>query len=143
MRAILVDPISRTVTEVDHKNDYRDIYRLIEATTFTAISIEHQHTIYVDDEGLLADDPGPFFKWVTYHQPIAGKGLILYTNEEGDSEAAELTLEYVQGQVAWPNIEFVGFERIPDGAKTVHPILGEMVLIGSTPIFREKSSAKE
>lgn len=133
MRGILIDPTSRTVTEVDHKDDYRDIYRLIEANTFTAISIEDQHTIYVDDESLLVDEPGPFFKWATYHQPIAGKGLILCTNELGDSKDAELTLEFVQLMVTWPNIEFVGFETIPDGATLDHPIFGKMALIGSTP----------
>lgn len=145
MRAILIDPTTKTVTEVDHANDYRDIYRLIEATDFNVVSINDpgNHCIYVDGESLLVDEPGPFFKWHGYHQPIAGKGLILATDEEGNSIAATLSLEDVQTRVLWPDIEFVGFEQIPEGAKINHPILGEMVLIGQTPIFRAKTVFEE
>lgn len=139
MRGILIDPISRTVTEVDHKNDYRDIYRLIEATDFNAVAINDpcNHCIYVDGESLLVDEPGPFFQWKGYHQPIAGKGLILRTDEGGDSQDATFTLEFVRHMVTWPDIEFVGFEQIPDGT-TIETAFGKMIVIGSTPIFRAK-----
>jgi hypothetical protein len=42
-----------------------------------------------------------YFYWKGSNQPYAGKGLIIGTDEEGDSTDAEATLWEVMSQVHW------------------------------------------
>lgn len=142
MRAILIDPTTKTISEVEHNGDYKEIYNLIECSTFEAVSIVNNNTIYVDEEGLLDEEPGPFFQWEAY-QPIPGKGLILATDEEGNSIGTTLELDFVRAKVTWPDIEFEGFDPIPEGSKIDHPIFGKMAVVGHTPVFRKRLSMDE
>lgn len=99
MRAYLIDPGLKTVTLVDYTGDYKNIYTHIGCDTFDAIQInDNQDTIYVDDEGLLKG-PTSFFMVQGRDEPLAGKGLVLGTNEDGDSVEPKLTLEEVTAMV--------------------------------------------
>ena len=39
MKAYLIDPEKEEVTEVDYSGDYKDIYRLIDCSTFDVVGI--------------------------------------------------------------------------------------------------------
>jgi hypothetical protein len=93
MKAILIDPFTRSITEVEYDGDYTKIYSLIDCDTFTLAPINHRGDgIFVDDEGLFK--PGQeFFKHANYPQPLAGKGMILGCDEEGDSTEPTVSLE--------------------------------------------------
>lgn len=140
MRAILIDPTTQTIVEVDYDNSsYKNIYKLIDAEPFTTLDIKPNESIYLDDEGLLRDPPKPLFAWADYRQPLAGKGLILGFDDEGETVATKVTLAYVKSMVRWlPDMELKRFDAIPDGAKTVHPVLGEVSVIGARPVFGKK-----
>ena len=106
MRAILINPQDRTITEVEYTGDYKNIYKHIEASCFDCVRIgdENEHTIFVDDEGLLngkARDVGMFRYDGDFPAYLAGKALILATDDEGESVAATLTLDYVKEKVAF------------------------------------------
>lgn len=119
MRAILIDPAARTVTEVEHNGDYRDIYRHIECDCFSVVGIDDVDSVFIDDEGLLKDEPGPFFALAGYPQPLAGRGLILGCDEEGETIAARMSLDEARAMVSFPEAKFRGFEHYeeasPDG----------------------------
>ena len=92
MRAILIDPAKQTVTEVDYDGDYQSIYKLTDCTTFTVpFVLENEDSLYVDDEGLWGATH--FFRIEGYPDPLAGRGLILGTDEDGKSVAAKSDIE--------------------------------------------------
>ena len=102
MKAILIDPINRTITEVDHSGDFHEIYKLCDFETFTCITVDqNQDTLYIDDEGLLKITDA-FFLFDSYPQPLAGKGLLLGT-KKGESVSCKMTLDQVKAKVKFMN----------------------------------------
>jgi hypothetical protein len=106
MRAILIDPQNEAVTEVEYDGDYKSICKLIDAELFDCVRLGDgaENTIYVDDEGLLngkRNTVGMFRVEGGNPAYLAGKGLILATDSEGESIGTELTLEEVRGWVAF------------------------------------------
>lgn len=139
MRAILIDPEAKTITEVEYTGDYKNIYEHIGADCFTAVGIDHyenedRETIFVDDEGLYRE-PQYFFIWQGYDQPLAGKGLILGTNAEGESVATSYGLDYVKSMVRFVDVELSHFEEV-SGTTNWHGI--EMPMVGQRAIFKPK-----
>lgn len=102
MKAYLVDPNTRSIKEVEYSGNYRDIYKLCDYTCFTTVQIdENEDTLFVDDEGLLK---GPVYQFIGikgYGQPIAGKGLLLGTTEDGDSVSPKMSLEDLKSRIYW------------------------------------------
>lgn len=136
VRGILIDPENKTITEVQHDADnYKDIYKLIDADCFDAVHLAKGDAIFVDDNGLYRE-PQHFFKWEGYHQPLAGKGLILGSDSEGETRSAKVSLATAKNLVSWVNVRLKGFEEVD--TKIDHPILGkDTPLIGHRPIFEE------
>jgi hypothetical protein len=142
MKAILIDPFNKTVTEVEHNGNYKHIYELLSHEThpvdcFTAVGIDNGDTIFVDDEGLFKE-PTEFFVYLGYDQPLAGKGLVLGCNDDGDSVAPVSTLEQVKKHIVW--MEDIQLDRIESyEGKTDHPLLGKNTpVIGSYPVFKKR-----
>lgn len=103
MRAILINPFDQTVTEVDYSGDFRDIYKLIDADCFDCARISRGDGIFVDDEGLL-NQPTHFFQHAEYPNPLAGKGLIVGCDSQGESVSCKTTVEEVKSKVTFSNI---------------------------------------
>lgn len=140
MRAILIDPVDKTVTEVKYSGDYKEIYTLLSnpvaglvVDTFTVVRIAEHESIFVDDEGLLKE-PEYFFKWEDYGQPLAGLGLILGDDAEGESVGTELTLDFVKSKVTFPNVRLESMESV-EGETEMFGV--RVPFIGSRPIFRK------
>jgi hypothetical protein len=97
MKAILIRPAQKAVTEVEYSGDYRTIAKLIEADSglFTAVGIDEDNFAYVDDEGLLVNpNPHGYFAFRGYHGVLAGNALVLGLDNGGDVEPT-LTVEQV------------------------------------------------
>lgn len=111
MQAILIDPFTRTITEVDYNGDYTNIYEHIKAECFDCVRINRKgDSIFVDDEGLINGDANQqFFGWLGYANPIAGRGLILGTDSEGESISPSITMETVLKHVIWLSPSEVSF----------------------------------
>ncbi len=122
MRAILIDPVKKTVTEVEYSGNFTQIYKYIHASCFTtAGSIGGRDTMFVDDEGLFNPQYG-WFKWNGYPTPLAGYGLLMGTDGAGEtvataSEIDDLGVEFgIIGQMG----DKVGW-LTEDGKLTVIP----------------------
>lgn len=82
---LLIDSEKRTVTNVEFEHSISEIHKLIKCDTFDVpFYFENKYALFVDDEGLLKD-PQHFFLIPELGRPIAGNGLILGTDEDGES----------------------------------------------------------
>ena len=106
MKAYLIDPEKEEVTEVEYSGDYKDIYRLIDCSTFDIVGITPEGDgIYIDDEGLYAEKKYLWsFKGILHKNHLfnlVNKGLVLGSNIVGDSIEPDLSLKEVQRRVVW------------------------------------------
>jgi hypothetical protein len=103
MIAYLIDPMARSITEVEYDDsNYRNICELIDAQLFDVVRFSAtRDVIFVDDEGLF--NPRGFFRVDGYPSPLAGKGLVLGTNSEGESIEPGLSLEDLEGTIHFIN----------------------------------------
>lgn len=98
MRGILINPFDQTIKEVVYTGDFREIYVLTDCETFDCVTVDSNHTMYVDDEGLLKDNR--YFSWTGRN--FAGKALILGSDHEtGDDKETTLTIDEVSNIVEW------------------------------------------
>lgn len=89
MKAFLIDPTEKSITEVEHEDSSEDIRKLIGASLFDVVTInEARDCIYIDDEGLF--NCSDFFQFDGYPAPLAGKGLVLGTDHTGRSTTPRL-----------------------------------------------------
>lgn len=102
MRAVLIDPENDIIREVEYSGDYNDIYKFCDFDLFTCVGLGNGETLFVDDEGLFKENQS-FFRIGDYHSPLAGKGLILGTDEEGESVASKISLAKLS-----ESVEFLG-----------------------------------
>ena len=100
-KAYLINAIAQTITEVE-VGDYKTFYPLLGCDCFTTVGLEEEDTLYVDDEGLLKS-PFDFFMYEGYPQPLAGNGLVMGTNDEGESIAPKMSLEDLKSRVTFLN----------------------------------------
>ena len=105
IRAILIDPFACTVTEIEHDaSDYKNVYPLLSHETmpvrmFQIVRIgDDGDAIFVDEEGLLK----PCDRWFIlrgFSQPLAGKGVVLGSDDEGETTSAKTSLITVRGLI--------------------------------------------
>ena len=106
MKAYLIDPEKKEVTEVEYSGDYKDIYKLIDCSTFEIVGITPKGDgIYVDEEGLYAEKKHLWsFKGILFNNHLfnlINKGLVLGSNIDGDTIESDLSLEKVKEKVVW------------------------------------------
>lgn len=85
MRAILVDPFTQKVNRITLEGEtLKALYDAIGCRTVTRVSLGANVDLWLDDEGLLVDNPT---LWVLdgSSQPFAGRGVILGHDGEGES----------------------------------------------------------
>lgn len=103
MKAYLIDPEFHSVKEVDYSGDYKQIYSLIGCETFGCVEIhENGDTLFIDDNGKLGDLSEKYFFVVDVpggQHLIAGKALVLGTDEEGESVEPKLNSIAVECRV--------------------------------------------
>lgn len=107
MKAYLIDPFKKEVTSVEYNGDFQQIYDLIDCSCFDVARINsHGDGIYVDDEGLIGDImKQAFFMFSGYPNPLAGKGLVLGTDYQGESVEPHITLDELKSKVRFMTID--------------------------------------
>ena len=103
MKAILIDVKNKEVTEVLHDDTLESIYNHVDCRTFDVVNIDGENTLYVDDEGLFVENQ-LFFEYsgdTGTKVQLAGNGLLLGYNGEGDTIEPTLTLEYVKSKITF------------------------------------------
>ena len=101
MKAILIDVKNQEIKEVEHDNTLQNIYDLIDCRTFDLVMIDTVNNIFVVDEGILKDNL--YFEYSGSDRvfQLAGNGLILGVDDEGNSISPTLTVEDVKGKVSF------------------------------------------
>jgi hypothetical protein len=104
MKAILINPKLRTITEVDYKGTLESIYDLTECDCVDSVRFDKGDSIYVDDEGLHKEELHFFILRSNPFQPLAGNGLVVGLNSEGVDIACKSTLDDVIKQVTFISV---------------------------------------
>lgn len=100
--AHLINPVKRIITEVIIDGDYKQLYELLHCQIFTAVQInEKRDTIYVDDEGLFVENQVFFLHKDYPYQPLAGYGLVVGTDDEGESITPSVSLQETREKVTF------------------------------------------
>ena len=100
MKAILIDVYEKEIREVDYDGTLDFIYFNLACRTFDVVRIDDVNGIFVDDEGLLRQNQ-LYFEYPSSNGifQLAGNGLILGVDDEGDSISPTLTVEDVRNKV--------------------------------------------
>lgn len=120
MKAFFINPSIQNITTVDYDGDWRKINRMIDAIrgNFDVVRLyENGDAAFVDDEGLYVENQ-QFWIHRNYPTPLAGKSLLLGTDDEGDSIAPQTSFDNLKD-----DIKFIGdrFELA-----LLHKIYGEI-----------------
>lgn len=122
IKAIIIDPWARTIEpgEVEPGDD--GAYKGLVAAVFEGrpakgylehVAVDDDNGVYVDEEGLLKDwGTMAFFRWGP--QQLAGRGVVVGTNDEGDTVDASIDIERVRADV-----QFVDAHNIVIPAPTI------------------------
>ena len=95
MRAILIDPFTRSITEIEIDPTLNNMYETLGVDLITVVSIKPDHALIIDDEGFLkSKESQEYFWWAGADQPFAGRGLIL-GDKYGENKDATMTLDQV------------------------------------------------
>ena len=100
MKAILIDVYNKDIKEVDYDGTLDFIYFNLACRTFDVVRIDDVNSIFVDDEGLLRQNQ-LYFEYSASGRvfQLAGNGLVLGVDDEGNSISPTLTVEDVEGKV--------------------------------------------
>jgi hypothetical protein len=112
MKAYLINPFIQTVVEIqiadaNHPDHMKDMYGALNCDLFEVggyISDNNRDCVFVDEEGLLGNlDEQRFFTMTVYDGEatvtLAGMGLVLGADDEGEATEPVTTLEEVRGIV--------------------------------------------
>lgn len=103
MKAFLIDPKAFTVQPVDLKPGdtlLPQIYKHLQCDVFTCVGMERGDTVYVDDNGLATGSPYHFIV-DGYPQPLVGRGLVLGSDDEGESTDARISLDALKARITF------------------------------------------
>ena len=102
MKAILIDVYEKEIREVDYDGTLDFIYFNLACKTFDVVRVDDVNSIFVDDEGLLRQNQLYFEYSGSYGIfQLAGNGLVLGVDDEGNSISPTLTVEDVKGKVSF------------------------------------------
>ena len=107
MRALLIDPWTRTIREVEVEDDYRDIYKWLSRPDSKVRTFclgghwRNGDALYVDDEGLFKGGNRIFH--VNGHN-LSGMGLVLGSDHYGESVDAKISLHDMKSSVFWTDL---------------------------------------
>jgi len=115
---LLIDPFEQTITEVElsENSTFADAKKHMQLDgPLDVVTLSDDTMVVVDDEGLLKNN-NRYFKLSEFHQPLAGRAIIVGYDEEGETQTPEL---YNVHSIKWmpeDHVEepFMQFIPIPD-----------------------------
>lgn len=99
MKAILIDPVAHTVTEVEYNGTLADLYTHLKCDMIeAAVHDIPRHILYVDEEGTFK--PNSMFEIDGADQPYLGRGVILgFDPNSGADLGATVSADDVRAKV--------------------------------------------
>jgi hypothetical protein len=115
MKAFLIDPFKREITEVETDGSLESMYALLQVQMVESVYMDNEDCIYVDEEGLLGNllEQGWFAIPDFKEDPLAGRGLVLGTDAEGYNKDAVVTLEEIRRRVVWCRLDVLARRVVP------------------------------
>jgi hypothetical protein len=99
MRAIVIDPEARTVTEVSWSGKTEELFSLVRADGIDRASLPNGDDIWVDDTGLKSGHQRFGFKHQDYYHPLAGRAVIIGANAKGKTASCASDLAQTRSKV--------------------------------------------
>jgi hypothetical protein len=131
IRGLLIDPIAKTVTEVQASDELPFLYTLLDCRTVEAIRITDRDFLWMDEEGLYAKPAKPFFSFSgQIDRPYCGKALILGFKRD-ESAATSLPLALVERNVVWRDLVY-------DGISIKDRVVGNITVIEQHARFKPR-----
>lgn len=105
MRGILINSYDRSITEVETTGHLADMYQLLRVSMVEVVHLEHDD-LWVDEEGLLTITQNTmFFKLEGIEQPIAGSGLILSADAQGECVSTKMDIEELENKISFLTVK--------------------------------------
>lgn len=109
MRAIKINVVEKTVTEVNIAGDYKSMCKELESDGYQHIRITDKDFLWVDVDGLIKEKPLGAFEIYGYPTALAGHGLIIGITRGGENSDCFLSIETVRKYV-----QFVDVSKLPE-----------------------------
>lgn len=111
IKAILIDTLNKEVKEVTYthseENSLKEVYKLLRCNCITLaesyVFDPIGHALFVDDEGLLLDEPIGAFQ-IADGQVLSGNGLIVSTDDEGETQSHNLKIEILKSIITFRDV---------------------------------------
>lgn len=100
MKAILIDPYAKSVTQVDYDGSLEQAYALTQCDMIEQAHLSNGDVLLVDEEGIYRQTKA--FITPLYYQPLHGRALMVKDHTEWKGEPA-MTVEEVK--------QLIRFER--------------------------------
>ena len=106
IKGFLIDPQTMRITPIELPGQSREnlnaMYKAIGCDLVEAVYLnKEQDAVFVDEEGLLKE-PTLFFYIEGTHQPLAGRGVVIGCDEEGESVSVRaVTLDWLRANTAF------------------------------------------
>jgi hypothetical protein len=119
LRAILIDPIAQHIDEIHIEPGLASIRSALRCDMIDIVQLGRDADLFVDDEGRLVEDQRCFS--LPGAEIIAGRALILASDEEGETIGTRIPLAPIQAMVRWLPVGFdytppepvvIGFDRL-------------------------------
>jgi hypothetical protein len=124
VKGFLIDPLALRITPIELPGQSRDnlatMYKAIGCDLVEVVYLNNKRDgVFVDEEGLLKG-PTDFFYIEGTHQPLAGRGVVVGCDEEGETVSAQaVTLEWLRENTAFVKMLAPGVTAISSPQKMV------------------------
>lgn len=117
MKAYLIDPYARAVTEIETTGRFADLYPVIECSTIEIVRLERDDVL-IDEEGTFSfqrpdGTEKALFKIKGFPTPLVGFGVVLGHTPDGDSAPPKMRIEEVRARVTFLSLEQVRRQTRP------------------------------
>lgn len=100
MKAIKIDVEQKKVYEIEIDGNNKSMYEALKCSCVSHISIiRRKEFLWIDDDGLLKDNPLGAFELVGYPQLLSGNGLILGIDIGGNNISTAFDAETIKSLV--------------------------------------------
>lgn len=106
---VKIDVVRRELIQIKIDQSLPSIYEALECFLFDVIrpKLHKLDAIYIDDEGLLAEEPIGAFSVKGYHGVFSGHGLVIGLDEEGASTNFETPLSYLKQIIKFEDTHYL------------------------------------
>jgi len=85
VQGFLINPKEHLITEIETDGELHSLYKLLDCHLIDIVVLnDEEDVLYLDDDG-LSRSPTNYFRFGTFPNPLAGKGVILGTDIEGEA----------------------------------------------------------